>query len=310
MAKRLIKYTVLIIIITCLYCAHKGPPLYVDRIDPAIKKATPINDHQIILYFSEELDTLNNNSENFIIHTMQDTLKIFTANPGNTLDQILLITEKMKPSEYEIDGKVFDKSGRMGIFKTHFLGSTKPDTIAPWLTHYSKGLHFRNFYIEFSEPVDTLSFKYYVFPKRAMLAKWQYLKNVSLVAINESDSFNYDTTYYLYIKEIQDLCGNPAQPFITTITPDTIYNPLFIKGKVMLNDTVVPCGTALIEREKILGISFVNRGEFLFEVRDSLKYLVHVFYQNFYGADSVSTSQIYNIIRLNPGALNLDSLLN
>ncbi|MGQ9701568.1 MAG: hypothetical protein ACUVQT_03840 [bacterium] len=309
MSKIIIKNTILICTIICLYCAHKGTPLHVDRINPRITKITPINNHQLMLYFSEELDSLSNNLENFVIYTGQETLKIYAANPGNTLDQIFLTTEKMKQLEYEINGKVYDKAGRIGIFLAHFTGSTKPDTVAPWVTRYSKGSRLRNFSLEFSEPVDTISFKYYIIPKRTMQVKWQQLTKVSLTPLSEYDSFHYDTTYYLFIKDLMDLSGNHAQHFITSVTPDTIYNPLFIRGKALLNDTIINDGIAIIERERILGISMVKQGEYLFEVRDSLKYLAHIIIPNFYGAESISVSQ-KNVIILNPGAIDFDSLIN
>ncbi|MGB9720580.1 MAG: hypothetical protein ACPL28_03745 [bacterium] len=304
------RYLISLTILASLFCAHKGPPLRIDRIDPKIRKITPINEHQITLDFSEELDTLNINANDFAIYTEEETLKIFAANPGITVDQILLTTDKMKHIEYEIHGKAFDKSGRMGIFKSKFLGSTKPDTIAPWLTHYSKGGRLKYFSLKFSEPVDTLSFKYNVFPKKAMQGKWQFMKNLSIVPANEYDSLSYDTTYYLYVKEIRDLSGNLAQPIVTCITPDTIYNPLFIKGKVLVNDTPVVKGIALIETDKILGICLISHGQFLFEVRDSNNYFVRAFSSNCYGADSVSASNIDNIINLNPGVYELDSIIN
>jgi hypothetical protein len=136
------------------------------------------------------------------------------------------------------------------------------------------------------------------------------MKDVYIVPSNESDSFSYDTTYYLYLKKIKDLSGNQAPTFITTITPDTTYNPLFIKGKALLNDTVIPEGIALLERFQTIGISPLVRGEFLFEVRDSLSYFVRVFSQNFYGYDSISVSEGDNIINLFPGVVNLDSIID
>ncbi|MEO0122485.1 MAG: Ig-like domain-containing protein [candidate division WOR-3 bacterium] len=304
---RIFKYFVGLIVISFLFCAHKGPPLRIDRIDPGLKKITPINEHQILLFFSEELDTLSIKPENFTIYTEQDTLKIISVTPGNTPDQISLYTQKMTKIEYFIEGRVYDLAKRVGIFKTKFTGSIKPDTISPVIYSYSKGFKLKNFYIEFSEPVDTTAIIFYVFPKRKMAKDWYYMKKLYLKP--ESDSLNYDTTYYLFLKEIKDLSGNPGAPFVTTITPDTIYNPIFIRGRAVLNDTLLIRGIALIGYEKILGISMIERGEFLFEVRDSLKYLIQVFGEGCYGVDSVSASDT-NIIRVAPGVFNLDSIIN
>lgn len=301
------RHLVILFALMVLFCAHKGPPLHIDRINPKIIKATAINEHLVNLLFSEDLDTMSMKSENFVIQKELETLKVLTAFPGNTPDQIFLSTDKMELTDYTINGKVYDKSGREGYFKTKFFGTTKSDTIRPWIVNYSKGYRLKSFYVEFSEPVDTLSIKYYCFPKKKMYTKWRYMKNLHLSPLD--DSLNYDTTYYLYLKGIKDLSGNYAIPFITTITPDTIYNPVYIRGKATINDTNISKAIALIEREKILGISIVENGEFLFEVRDSLKYFIQIFGENLYGTDSISASQL-NIIRLVPGVFNLDSIIN
>ncbi len=301
------KYLFSLFIISFLFCAHKGPPLRIDRVDPKLKKISPVNEHQIFLYFSEELDTVSIKSENFTIYTEHDTLNIISVTPGNTPDQISLYTQKMAHIEYYIEGRVYDLSRRMGIFKTKFTGSVKPDTISPIIVSYSKGLKLKNFYIEFSEPVDTAAIKSYIFPKRKMVKDWYYMKKLYLKP--ENDTLNYDTTYYLFIREIKDLSGNRRAPFVTMITPDTIYNPIFIRGRAVLNDTPLVGGVALLGYEKILGISTIERGEFLFEVRDSVKYLIQILGENCYGADSVAASAT-NIIRVTPGVFNLDSIIN
>lgn len=300
-------YPLTLIVISLLFCAHKGAPLHIDRIDPKLKKITPVNDHQIFLYFSEELDTTSIKSENFLIYTEQETLKIISVTPGNAPEQISIYTQKMSKIEYFIDGRVYDLSRRVGFFKTKFIGSIKPDTIQPVITKYSKGFKLKNFYLEFSEPIDTGSIKYYVFPKRKMLKDWHYMKKLYLNP--ETDSLNYDTTYYLFISELQDLSGNRGAPFVTTITPDTIYNPVFIRGRAVFNDTPLTSGIGLLEYEKILGVSTISQGEFLFEVRDSSKHFIRVFGENCYGADSASALDT-NIIKLTPGVFNLDSIIN
>ncbi len=304
---RVFRYFINYIVILLLFCAHKSPPLHIDRIDPKLKKINAVNEHQIFLNFSEELDTLSIKPDNFTIYTEPETLKILSVTPGNTPDQIFIYTEKMAKVEYTILGKVFDLSERVGVFKTKFVGSTKSDTIQPVVINFSKGFKLKNFFIEFSEPIDTSSIKFYIFPKRKMVKDWHYMKKLYLNP--ETDSLNYDTTYYLFVGEVRDLSGNAGIPFVTTITPDTIYNPVFIRGKAVLNDTPLASGIALLGYEKISGISTVTRGEFLFEVRDSLKYFVQIFGENCYGADSVSVSET-NIIKLVPGVFDLDSIIN
>ncbi|MEO0094841.1 MAG: Ig-like domain-containing protein [candidate division WOR-3 bacterium] len=295
------------LILIFLFCAHKAPPLRIDRIDPKIKSISALNEHQISLSFSEEIDTLSIKSENFSIYAEQETLRIISATPGNTLDQIYLFTQKMFKIEYSIDGKVYDLSGRVGFFKTKFMGSTKPDTIPPVVISHSKGCRLKSFYLEFSEPVDTSSVIYYIFPKRKLAKDWHYMKRLFLSP--EADSLHFDTTYYLFLKEVRDLSGNPGAPFVTTGTPDTTYNPVFIRGKALINDTLLNRGIGILGDSAIIGISIIDQGEFLFEVRDSLNYLIRIFGEDCYGIDSVSASNT-NIIKLSPGVFNLDSIIN
>lgn len=295
------------LILIFLFCAHKAPPLRIDRIDPKIKSIISINEHQILISFSEEIDTLSIKSENFSIYTERETLGIISATPGNTPDQIYLHTQRMLRIEYSIEGKVYDLSKRVGFFKTKFMGSTKPDTIPPVVISYSKGYKLKSFYLEFSEPVDTGSIIYYIFPKKKMVKDWHYMKKLYLNP--ESDSLNFDTTYYLFLREVRDLSGNLGAPFVTTGTPDTIYNPVLIRGKALINDTLLIRGIGVLGDREIMGVSIIEKGEFLFEVRDSLNYLIRVFGENCYGTDSVSATNI-NVIKLSPGVLNLDSIIN
>ncbi len=296
-------------ILSLLFCAHKGPPIRIDRVDPKLVRAVPINERQIMLSFSEDLDTLSIQPENFVVYSAEETLSILAAAKGNNINEVFLATARMRTVDYRIEGRVFDKSGRAGLFKSNFRGSAKPDTIAPWLTSYSKGARQHRFFLEFSEPVDTLSFKYSIIPKRQMSTKWQNLKQVYIVPSYEADSLNFDTTYYLYIKEIRDLSGNASPEYITAITRDSVYTPLFIRGKAMLFDSIVSAGIVLFERNGLLGISFVQHGEFKFEVRDSASYWTRVFSRGYYGAESLSTSDVGRIIFLNYQAPDLDSII-
>ncbi len=310
MVKKSISCPALALIIFLLSCAHKGPPLRIDRIDPKIVNIVPINERQIMLNFSEELDTLSIETGNFVIHSDQETLGVLAATKGNNANQILLVTAKMNITEYKIDGKVSDKSGRVGIFRSNFRGSARPDTIAPWLISYSKGIRLYEFFLEFSEPVDTSSFRYLVLPRRRTDTKWQSLKRVYVIPSSNLDSLHFDTTYYLYVKEVKDLSGNLSPKHVTTITPDSLYNPLFIKGKAMLSDSIITDGIAVLERDNLLGLSLIRHGEFLFEVRDSSRYWVRIFSQGYYGAESLSISEVGRTIFLNLGAPDLDSIIN
>ncbi|MCX7994386.1 MAG: hypothetical protein N3A65_01265 [candidate division WOR-3 bacterium] len=301
-------YLILLLMVFILsFCAHKAPPLHIDRVNPKLIRINPFSENQLILNFSEELDSLSLNPENFLIYSEQETIKIICVTPGHTPDQVFLFTPGIIPGEYNLIGKVYDRSERAGFFKTKFIASTKKDTVPPLVIKYTKGARQKNFYLEYSEPIDTASIKYYVFPRRKMVSKWYYMKMLSLIP--ETDSLNHDTTYYLFVKEAKDLSGNDAPQFITTITSDSVYNPIFIRGRAVLNDTPIISGLGVISRKEILGISTIDHGEFLFEVRDSFNYYLQILGDDCHGADSVSVSR-ENIIKLTPGKVDFDSIIN
>jgi len=268
-----------------------------------------LNEHQIILHFSEEIDTTKVFSENFSIVGDSGILKIIVVYPGNFPQELFFTTEKMGELNYEITGKVLDKSGREGFFKKRFNGSTKPDTITPWIKEYKSGNKNNFFLLTFSEAMDTNSLKFFIVPKKDFIAGWERTRTLSLIPRTEFDSLHFDTTYYLYITEIKDLSGNRFGPFVTAVTPDTVYQPLYLKGKVFLRDTSVQQGVAILRRGIPSGVSLIKDGEFTFEVRDSLNFLVQVITDGYYGEDSVRAGK-ENIVHIRPGEVTVDSILN
>lgn len=290
-------------------CARKGPPLSIDRINPRLTNLRATNEHQLSLQFSEEIDTTKIQKEDITIFYGSETLDIYTVYSGNSPSELLLATEKMKDTIYEISGRVLDKAGREGVFKRIFRGSAKLDTISPWVMEYAKGTGRKSFYLVFSEVVDTNSLKFSIIPKKKLLPEWKNLRHLYLRPETEFDSLHFDTTYYFFLKNISDLSGNKFGPFITSITPDTIYEPIHLKGRAFLNDSLLKSGFALLQKEEVIAITTVDKGEFTFEVRDSANYLVHIISLSHYGADSIRVGE-EKVIKLQGIEVEIDSLIN
>jgi len=298
-----------ILVLTMLACGHKVAPISKDRLSPRLKKVVSLNNRQIQFTFSEEIDVQNLKSDNFTIINGEDTLKILTLYPSLSTWEIVAITTLQSDKIYEVSGYVFDKAENKGIFKKSFNGSTKQDTISPWLTQYSKGENNRQFLLKFSEAMDTTFLKFHIIPKKNFIGIWRNYRTCEFVPKTSFDSLNYDTTYYLFIdKGIYDISGNSLDLFITEITPDTIYEPLVLRGKVM-NDTLMKIGLAVLKREIVLGIAKVLDGEFMFEVRDSLPYEVVVVVGKYSGSAEVSVGQENSII-LKMEECHIDSIIN
>jgi hypothetical protein len=82
-----------------------------------------------------------------------------------------------------------------------------------------------------------------------------------------------------------------------------------MRGKAVYQEKPVEKGIAMISREKVVGISLLEKGEFLFEVRDSMGYFIQVYGDGIYGEDTIFVGSP-NIIKLTPRAFDLDSVIN
>lgn len=303
------KRATLVLMLLVLTCAHKAPPIAKDRLNPKLIKLEVLNTRQIQLSFSENLDTIALSKDSILVTTEQDTLLILQLYPSLSASEIVLITQPMSNVTYEISGIVFDEAENKGNFKRHLQGSTFPDTIAPWLVEYSHGRNTHDFFLSFAEAMDTLSLSFSIIPKKQFIPVWTNSRHVRFIPEKANESLGFDTTYYLYLKEAQDISGNHAAPFVTSITPDTVYLPITIKGKALIDEIPVSAGLVLLERGTVLAITLVTKGEFTFDVRDSLAYDVQVVSDGYSGRGVVKAGE-ENVIRLERKAMEIDRLID
>jgi hypothetical protein len=278
-----------IVLLIIVVCAHKAPPLSKDRLPPRLQEVSSLNNRQIQFTFSEKIDTLNLQPENFTIASDGDTLKIIVLYASLSPSEIVAVTEMQSPVVYKVSGYMFDEAGNKGTFARTFTGSIIKDTIAPWVIDYSEGYSRRNFYVTFSEAMDTSFVQYLVIPEKNLIAVWRDYRTCQFFPQTSSDSLHYDTTYYLYADHgMRDFSGNFLSLFITSVTPDTLYEPLMLTSTVIMNDTLVQSGVAVMSRTITMGITEVEDGEVVFEVRDSLPYRIDVVSGQYSGSADVS----------------------
>ena len=306
------KCFILFALVSILACAHKATPLSKDRMKPKLQKVSALNNRQIQFTFSETLDTLNLKPEHFTITGGADTLDIITLYPSLSAAEIIALTSMQTNEIYNASGYMFDTAQNKGNFEISFIGSATPDTIAPWIVHYSKGANHKEFSLKFSEAMDTTFLKFHILPKKNLVQNWQNYRLCLLTSKDPADSLKFDTTYYLYVVDqgAFDVSGNGIGPFSTSITPDTIYRPINIQGKVQISDTLIRKGIAILKRETPMGITLVKDGHFMFEVRDSLKYIVEVISGKYSGSTEVSAADSIIIINLQLEEKNIDSFFN
>jgi hypothetical protein len=299
----------IILLILFAACAHKTPPISKDRLKPKLTSVTALNNRQIQLSFSEEIDTVALFPDSMLITSAQETLGILSIYPSLSASEIVLVTTPMTHTAYEISGHVLDKGENKGPFKHAFQGSANPDTIAPWLVDFSQGRLNHEFFLVFSETMDTTSITYSVVPKKQPLPDWLTHRHVKFSPQTPSESLSFDTTYYLFLRNANDISGNPAPPFVTAVTPDTMYRPDILTGKVFIDETPAPSGIAILQRDIIIGIALIEKGEFVFEVRDSLPFDLHAVSGDYTGTSTVKADS-ENIIKLLKGEFDLDRLID
>jgi hypothetical protein len=299
----------LILMLLILACAHKAPPIAKDRLNPKLISVEVLNTRQIQLSFSEKIDTAALVADSVLVTSVQDTLAVLQLYPSLSASEIVLITKPMKNVTYDISGVVFDEAENKGNFKSHFQGSTLPDTIAPWLTGYSQGRNTQDFFLNFTEALDTLSLEFSIIPKKKFIPVWVNSRYIRFIPETAGESLGFDTTYYLYLKQARDISGNRTLPFITSITPDTVYRPIVLKGKALIDETPVNNGLALLERMSLVAIALVKKGEFAFDVRDSMVFDVQIIADDYSGKGTVKVGAD-NIIRLEKGEIDIDRLID
>jgi hypothetical protein len=290
-------------------CAHKAPPIVKDRLNPKLAKITVINNRQIQLTFTEEIDTVTLFPDSIFIASGKETLKTLLMYPSLSAAEIVAATEPMRDINYEITGLVYDKAENKGLFKSSFQGSAVPDTIKPWITSYSEGRNRYEFYLQFSEAMDTTSESYAIIPRRNFRAEWMNHRYVKFVPASEDEFMNLDTTYYLFLKSARDISGNPSERFVTSVTPDTVYDSIDLAGKALIDTVRLEDGMALLVRDKIIGISLIMDGGFSFSVRDSLPHTITVVAGEYSGSITALPGSD-NIVRLKKGRIDIDSIID
>jgi len=297
------------LIIIAVNCGHKGAPLVKDRLRPGLKKVASLNNRQILFSFSEGLDIKSLKPEDIAITADSQALKIITVYPSLSNAEIVAVTEPQKAIVYNVSGTVYDSSENKGIFKAQVTGSVRPDTIAPIAKTYSQGSRRDDITIQFDEAMDTSSITIKILPGKSFTAVWTDYRTVNLLPRDSAEVLRNDTTYYFLIRDCRDLSGNRITPLITRVTPDTAYQPLYLRGKVKYNDTLAAGGWAVLSRDRPIGIARIDRGEFLFEVRDSLSYWTDAVWGDRHGRAEVRAGQ-ENLVDLKPEKFDIDSLIN
>lgn len=291
-----------------LGCGHKAAPLAKDRLKPSLKKIDAINNRQLLFTFSEVIAVRSLTPDQIRITAGPDTLSILALYPSLSDAEIVLLTGPQAPVEYLAVGSVLDTSGNKGNFQRTFKGTDRPDTIAPQVMMARNGKNSRFFAVQFTEAMDTTALDFVILPMKLGLAYWTDLRTVLIRPADSTQALGRDTTYCCWLRRARDQSGNELPPLTMTITPDSIYQPLSIRGRARTADTALAAGVAVLSRDRPLAISLLRDGSYYFEVRDSLPYLVDVFWADRHGRGSIRVGREDTIV-VAPDTFELDRLI-
>ncbi|UCD19108.1 MAG: hypothetical protein JSU64_06710 [candidate division WOR-3 bacterium] len=298
-----------IFLLTAIVCAHKAAPIAIDRLRPRLSNAAVINRRQIQLTFTEDIDTLSLTPDNISITSASETLGVVMLYPSLSASEILIVTQPMENVTYEIHGEVLDKAENKGTFTRRVQGTTARDTIAPWVTRLSEGKSRHEFYLHFSEAMDTTDLTFSIVPRKEFRREWMNHRRALLMPSNPADSLGSDSACYIYVKKGRDISGNALKPFITQMTPDTTSAPIILRCKALIDGKPVENGLAILYRDGPINITFVTAGEFTFALPDSLESDVLVVSDTYSSRDRVSVTAD-NIIHLRPEKIDVDSIID
>jgi len=299
---------VIALMIITLGCGHKAAPLAKDRLKPSLKKISALNNRQLLFEFSEVIAVKSLTPDQIRITANTDSLPVLALYPSLSNAEIVLITGPQAPIEYLAAGSVFDTSENKGNFQRSFKGTDQPDTVAPQVIAYRKGKNSRYFVVQFTEAMDTTVLDFLILPTKNFSAAWTDLRQVLIRPVDSTQALGSDTTYCCWLRRACDLSGNETPALTMTITPDTTYQPLVIRGQARNADTALVSGVAVLSRGRPISISMLKDGSFYFEVRDSLPYLVDVFDSGRHGQSEVRVGRV-DTVMVRPDTTQLDRFI-
>ncbi len=310
MKKRLGAHIIIFVMLgmMLLHCGHKAAPLAKDRLKPSLNKISALNNRQLLFTFSEVIAVKSLTPDQIRITANTDSLPVLALYPSLSNAEIVLITGPQAPIEYMAVGSVFDTSENKGNFQLSFKGTDQPDTVAPQVIAYRKGKNSRYFVVQFTEAMDTTVLDFLILPTKIFSAAWTDLRQVLIRPVDSTQALGSDTTYCCWLRRACDLSGNEIPALTMTITLDTAYQPLVIRGQARNADTALVSGVAVLSRGRPISISLLRDGSFYFEVRDSLPYLVDVFNSGRHGQSEVRVGRV-DTVMVQPDTTQLDRFI-
>lgn len=225
-----------------LACAKKALPPNPDRFPPHLAEIRAVNQNRVDLVFDEAMQQKDLGRLDYSVTDMRgDTLELLAVSGGADPTVIVLLTTKQAAEKYTMTGVARDNAGNPAHFVRGFIGSSKPDTVAPIVSGVTPGPYSvakrRNaaVTITFTKPMDTLSLgSPWILPPgmRTRFGRtWD--PSLGVVRFPLTDSLGLDTTITFILPPLaHDFAGNRlAGAAFTVFTLDSAALPRVIHGK-------------------------------------------------------------------------------
>lgn len=254
MRKRIFLFLLFSVLI--ITCARKLPPPNPDIFSPEIEDYFIPNNYTIKIKFNENISPLID-LKNFSIFSQTETLKIKNILIENKF--LTIITDKQKPINYLLLGKVSDTTNRnFSKIKIKFKGNPFPDTVKPFIKSLTATQE--KIEINFSEPILDTNLYYLLSPSLPIETVWGKDKKSLLFLFKEKPKEFYS---FLILPTLKDLGGNRLikgeeifQNFDTTI------KFISLTGKVFLQESGVDNSIIILKKEDFLSFALTKKGIF------------------------------------------------
>jgi hypothetical protein len=231
------------LLVLLVACAKRLPPPNPDRFAPSFQGLNVVNQNRLDLVFDEPMSQKDMSLADFAIVTANgDTLGLLAAAFSPDGATISLLTRRQRSEKYTLTGSALDVAGNGTRFQRRFVGSSRPDTVAPMIT----GIAPRNYAtrvrkgvivsFSFSKATDTMTYGGVIVLPAGLESRFDRKWSTGLdnLQFTLKDSLGPDTTVsFILLPMVRDFAGNHLrQAAYTSFTSDSLLLPRLVKGKL------------------------------------------------------------------------------
>lgn len=243
-------------------CARKLPPPNPDIFPPEIEDYFTPNNYTIKIKFNENLSPKIDLTA-FSILSEKETLKIKEILIENEF--LTVITDKQKPLNYLLFGKVSDTTNRnLSKVKIKFKGNPNPDTLKPFIKSIS--ISKENIKINFSEPMIDTPLYYLLSPNLPVETVWSNDKKSLTLLFKEKPK---EFSSFLILPTLKDFGNNSLLNGEAVFQIfDTAIKFINLTGKVFLKESLVNNSLVILKKDEFFSLTLTKKGVFKTKIKE------------------------------------------